>query len=257
MYVNVNVHILSPTTNDLICVMKGSNSEAYVQANVLFDGHAHYYAIVPLDPDILLLPNDSNNVIADSCKSIKSVIKEKSKRAHLLASEEGLVILSEIREKDRLRKQKSRKKLKLLELNCSKDISPIPDNNNSKGNEKVEEDTSEHEKAKLIINREKNRLKKQKYRNKLKILKYNMKNNEITSCADNKLELLLEVNLRNDNITKSDDVVLQGNENIDISPNKKQKTRETVAKHRRIMNSTENGKKFLGNRQKKFWQILL
>ena len=50
-----------------------------------------------------------------------------------------------------------------------------------------------------------------------------MKNNEITSCADNKLELLLEVNLRNDNITKSDDVVLQGNENIDISPNKKQK----------------------------------
>ena len=171
--VNVNVHILSPTSNDVICVMQGSNTDAFVQANVLFDGHAHYYAIVSLDPNTILVSNDSNNVVKGSCKNKKNIIKKESKRAHLLASEEGLVILSEIREKDKLRKQKSRKKLKLLEVISLKDIS-----------------------------------------------------------------------------TKSANDNLKFNENIEISPNKKQKTRETVGKHRFKMNSTDDGKENLQNLQK-------
>ena len=91
--VNVNIHILSSTRQDVICVFQGSNRDAYVQANVLFDGHAHYYAIVPLDPDILLISNESNNIITSTCIGNKNIIKKTPKRAHLLDCEERAVIL--------------------------------------------------------------------------------------------------------------------------------------------------------------------
>ena len=108
--VNVNIHILSSTTDDVICVMQGSNTDAYVLANVLFDGEAHYYAIVPLEPDNLLISNDSSNIIASIIINNKNITKKESKRAHLQASEEGLLKLLEIREKDKIRKKNLGKK---------------------------------------------------------------------------------------------------------------------------------------------------
>ena len=62
-----------------------------------------------------------------------------------------------------MRKQKSRKKIKLLKENCTGDILAKSDNDNFIRNEIVKEITKE-------IKREKNRLKQQKYRNKKKLL---------------------------------------------------------------------------------------